>query len=37
MGETFYIHDSHRFSGIIFHSPDTAAVYTGLEVHTEED
>ena len=37
MGETFYIHDNHRFSGIIFHSPDTAAVYTGLEVHTEED
>lgn len=37
MGTAFYIHDSHRFSGIIFDRPGVTAVYTGLDVHTEED
>lgn len=37
MGTTFYIHNNHRFSGIIFDGPGATAVYTGLDIHTEED
>lgn len=37
MRKIFYIHDDHKSIGIIFNSADTTAIYTGLEVLTEED
>ena len=37
MGDTLYIHDSHRYIGFMPDDPDTIAVYTGLEVLTEPD
>ena len=37
MEKILYIHDNHRSIGIIFANSDTTAVYTGLEIHTEED
>lgn len=37
MGQTLYIHDNHRSIGFLHDDPDVTAVFTGLEVLTEED
>ena len=38
MGETVYIHDRHTGAiGFIFKDPDTKAVFTGVEVHSEDE
>ncbi len=38
MGKTVYIHDRHTGAiGFIFKDPDTKAVFTGVEVHSEDE